>query len=643
MARSTRTSTLKAAAAVPIEVEPTSSGRQRTLSAKQQQIVTEKVQKQASAQDKAYTQALRAHQVQEEIMGFRKLPVHAGNSLSGNVDEEMGAESEDEDDPATAGNGFTAMTLAPIIKTSVRNGRTLVHRVDQEKENVNATEIKDGWVILAKRRTNYNRGPDGRFLPAITVASTTSGTSTPLSTLPSSLSSSPSSITLTLTSVDQEGNSGTATPIYPPPPPSTPLLPHVLPHDAITQPKPQLTDMADRKSDELFTGDDDDEIDPRDFLKRVQRHLMTTTWDDEEKVLYFETWLKSGSMAEQWFRSLDAAKKGTWKELCVAFKERWPERPIVQKSTAEKQAELEGEKITEAELGTKVKVNGVEVYAHVAWANKVEKLAKAIPDNNNLLVVGCRRQLPPTLKALVSSSHDTWAAFCGAVRTIRPLDIEEEKEKQDKQARIEGELQRVRQQQQRQPPQSPSSALGQAFRNFSVGPMPQPRFQPSTASTQTSPQQYRGPQRTDAEKLSIIGRIPPPHPDTAAGWAAYEADIANWNRNNHGRPAHEMRPYPLTPGTSPVASGECFSCGRTGHGSAACTSNTRVPEGERAWRQKANSIRAGANAASRAANPAVNLVAEDDVFVSREEYDAAVIARYLANQNQGNGDGPSAN
>ena len=57
---------------------------------------------------------------------------------------------------------------------------------------------------------------------------------------------------------------------------------------------------------------------------------------------------------------------------------------------AEKQAELEGEKITEAELGKKVKVNGAEVYTHVAWANKVEKLAKAIPDNNNLLVVGCR-------------------------------------------------------------------------------------------------------------------------------------------------------------------------------------------------------------------------------------------------------------
>ena len=315
----------------------------------------------------------------------------------------------------------------------------------------------------------------------------------------------------------------------------------------------------------------------------------------------------------------------------------------MQKTTAEKQTELEGERITEAELGTKVKVNGADVYAHVAWANRVEKLANAIPDNNNLLVVGCRRQLPPTLKALVSSSHDTWTTFCAAVRAIRPLEIEEEKERQEKQARIEGELQRVRQQQQRQPPTTPSSALGQAFRNFSVGPISQPRFQPVATNAQGPAQPYRGPQRTDAEKLAIIERIPPPQPDTTTGRAAYEAEVATWNRNNYRRAAHETRPYPLTPGTSPVARGECFSCGKIGHPSAACTASARIPEAERAWRQKANSIRAGANAASRASNPNVNLVAEDDVFVSREDYDAAVIAQYLASQNQGNGEGPSGN
>jgi hypothetical protein len=57
--------------------------------------------------------------------------------------------------------------------------------------------------------------------------------------------------------------------------------------------------MADRKSDEPFTGEDDDIIEPRDFLKRTQRYLMATAWDDKEKVNYFETWLKSGSVAEQ--------------------------------------------------------------------------------------------------------------------------------------------------------------------------------------------------------------------------------------------------------------------------------------------------------------------------------------------------------
>ena len=124
--------------------------------------------------------------------------------------------------------------------------------------------------------------------------------------------------------------------------------------------------MADRRGDEPFTGDDDNTIDPKDFLKRVQHYLMAMTWDDDKKVTYFETWLKSRLTAEQWFKGLEGTKKATWKVLCETFKERWLERPLVQKSTAEKQTELEGERITEAELGTKVKLNGMEVYAHVA-------------------------------------------------------------------------------------------------------------------------------------------------------------------------------------------------------------------------------------------------------------------------------------
>jgi hypothetical protein len=159
-----------------------------------------------------------------------------------------------------------------------------------------------------------------------------------------------------------------------------------------------------------------------------------------------------------------------------------------------------------------------------------------------------------------------------------------------------------------------------------VGPITQPRFQPAANNVQTPPQQFRGPQCTDADKPAIIKCIPPPHPNTTAGWAVYNEEIVNWNRNNYGRAVYETRPYPLTPGTCPVASGECFGCGHLGHGSATCTATTKVPETERVWCQKANSIRTGANTASRTTRPSVNLVAEEDVFVSREDYDATVIA-----------------
>ena len=130
--------------------------------------------------------------------------------------------------------------------------------------------VKGNWVILVKSGANYNRGPNSRFLPSITVASTTSGTSTPLSSLPS-LTFLPSWLTLTLTLSDQGGDSGTVTPIYPPPPPSTPLLPQIYPYNIDIQPTPWLTNMVDRSNKEPFTGDKDDTLDLRDFLKRVQR------------------------------------------------------------------------------------------------------------------------------------------------------------------------------------------------------------------------------------------------------------------------------------------------------------------------------------------------------------------------------------
>ncbi|KAF5384398.1 hypothetical protein D9615_003113 [Tricholomella constricta] len=126
------------------------------------------------------------------------------------------------------------------------------------------------------------------------------------------------------------------------------------------------------------------------------------------------------------------------------------------------------------------------------------------------------------------------------------------------------------------------------------------------------------------------------HPNTPAGIALYNDQISKWHTDNGTRGPNETRPYPLSPGSSPVASDECWKCGRTGHVGPSCT-QTSAPGLEVRWRMIATSIKKGALATA----PQVNLVGEERQWTSKEEYDASVIAAYIADQ-QGKEDGPSA-
>ncbi|KIK41122.1 hypothetical protein CY34DRAFT_49195, partial [Suillus luteus UH-Slu-Lm8-n1] len=54
--------------------------------------------------------------------------------------------------------------------------------------------------------------------------------------------------------------------------------------------------------------------------------------------------------------------------------------------------------------------------------------------------------------------------------------------------------------------------------------------------------------------------------DTPNGQAAYEEQIRQWEmRWGRGARCTEQSPYPLTPGTAQICSGECFRCGAHGH------------------------------------------------------------------------------
>ncbi|RDB18461.1 hypothetical protein Hypma_000275 [Hypsizygus marmoreus] len=119
----------QAASAVPEPiVAPQSkvSGRERVYTSKQQDNAADKANKEAVKKNKLYREALRVRQGHEEISGFTP-------STRGSKDPSyMPPESEDEEnDPlaAVVATDTSAFSLRPAVKTSVRNGKTLVCRV----------------------------------------------------------------------------------------------------------------------------------------------------------------------------------------------------------------------------------------------------------------------------------------------------------------------------------------------------------------------------------------------------------------------------------------------------------------------------------------------------------------------------------
>ncbi|PPQ72578.1 hypothetical protein CVT25_006547 [Psilocybe cyanescens] len=478
---------------------------------------------------------------------------------------------------------------------------------------------------LATRKVLPDRDPSGKFLPK---------------TVPSGSRPAPRTTSQLCSSI---------VPRSFPTPPVTPYRRATAQSPSTTAPNsPQLVYIADYMSDSnglrMFWGDGEvDGENAQDFINGVERSFLAKpNLSEKDKVRTFELWLKSGRAAKTWWNGLAAEEKDSWEHLRAAFEKKWPEKLITEKTMEEQHAALEASVLKEEELGKRVRVDGVEEFSHVVWADKLQRLATALKDDSGLLIPNVRRSMPRALKLLVGTQHRTWSDFCTAVRRVSIMELEEKLELEEEQRGIQEAITRLSQLQ-----QSPTRAIREAMTAASLGPpVPGPRFTmprtvPSPVITQApgpvggmaSAPQYR----PDADRLADIVRLALPiHPNTAAGRAAYQAQVVEWNSKNAGRPVNETRPFPLSPGTSPVASGECWRCGHEGHMGGACTSTEPVPTMEQKWRSIAATVkrRVETNTVS------INLVEEAGPWFDWEAYNAQVIAAYRASQ--GNGEGSLA-
>ena len=108
-----------------------------------------------------------------------------------------------------------------------------------------------------------------------------------------------------------------------------------------------------KTSTRLFWGDDEHEDEyPQDFLNSIEQlFIQKSNATDAQRLWVFQLYLKSGSVAKQWWNDLPTSNKDTWEYLIQVFEKRWLDKATTVKTVEEKQAALKRTKIMEEEVG----------------------------------------------------------------------------------------------------------------------------------------------------------------------------------------------------------------------------------------------------------------------------------------------------
>ncbi|KIM34953.1 hypothetical protein M413DRAFT_79884 [Hebeloma cylindrosporum] len=340
-----------------------------------------------------------------------------------------------------------------------------------------------------------------------------------------------------------------------------------------------------------FHGDKDDE-NPEDFLRSFFRRMGTST--DAVKKQQFPNFLQADSVADDWYEELPAADKVDWAAIEVAFRKRWPRKQQVKKTKEEYEEEIMGLLLKMEDLGKKEKVAGRDVYSHVAWADKMAMIVRGAKLEDTTTYIGqVRKKLPKLLREKTGAGHDNWTTFLKAVRDIDTDHIKEGvdiwKEDQAEQAAIKQRIQQL--EKLTTPTPAPRRSPANPSTQFQVTRTIRDASLPATQLRTTPSSLIPRPPPTQADRTALMAQLQkyPHHPDTDAGRQAHQAKQTDWVKTyGLGTRVTESTPYPLRPGTTPVNSGECFTCGYTGHlgrrDGANCGGRRPLHPNEQSWR-----------------------------------------------------------
>ncbi|KAJ7665818.1 hypothetical protein B0H14DRAFT_2658402 [Mycena olivaceomarginata] len=360
---------------------------------------------------------------------------------------------------------------------------------------------------------------------------------------------------------------------------------------------------------ELFRGDARGEK-PHYWLKKLQGTMNFDT-KEAEKLYRFEMGLAPGTVADKWWKNVvTVAEKASWAELMKAFAKKWPVPVEAEESPEELKARIKSTVLRAEDLGKIVGPPGDEMYAHLRWAADMHPLIDALNDPSMLLKSDVRATLPLEIQSVLPASGlDSWEKFFTAVETVDSERVQDEIERNARfrrqgipnigaettgfdpdrsGAELYAHIQALMY---RAPRPAPAQSYEPTTPQRGAPPhMPQMQHAPANWQVQSSANPFVAtPTQDNSPATRFMARLLQTPGSPSAGrsnrnslggdpirdlalarraaanprtYPGYQADVAAWEARYSGpsAPAPDYATYPLTPGTMPAGSKECWTC-----------------------------------------------------------------------------------